>query len=357
VTSSLQIVGSRSNGGAEGFFCRLTNALAAHDKTTWAMLPPDSVLNEQLTGDVKRVSQKMRGVWDVWARMAISSWIRRHAPPVAQTWMGRATRLTHVPRGAPTVHIARLGGYYDVRGYAHASAWVGNTRGICDYLIKNGLPAERVFHIGNFVEPVPPPSAQAKFAARQSLSIHPDALVSLTTGRLHPNKGFADLLHAISELPAEIDDRKLLFLLVGDGPLRESLHTLSESLGIDDRVRWTGWQTNTAPYYQASDLFVCPSRHEPLGNVVLEAWSHELPLLATRAEGPSELMTDDKDGRLVALEDPMALARSIKSLLQLSSTDRGELITNGLAKVQRLYSPEIIRSRYLELYKDLSSHR
>lgn len=357
MTESLQIIGSRSAGGAEGFFCRLTNALATHKHKTWAMLPPDSMLNAQLCTDASRVGVKMRGVWDVLARYTITAWIRRQVPPIAQTWMGRATRLTHVPRNSPTVHVARLGGYYDVRGYAHASAWIGNTRGICDYLVTEGLPAKRVFHIGNFVEPVSQASAQQKLVARETLHLEPDALLSLTTGRLHPNKGFADLLYAIRELPPEVDGRKLLFLLVGDGPLRDSLHALAESLGIQDRLRWTGWQTHTAPYYQAADLFVCPSRHEPLGNVVLEAWSHGLPLIATRSQGPSELMSDEQDGRLVALENPAELAQAIREVLETSSNERSRLTENGLAKVNRLYSREAILSQYVQLYDQLSSHR
>ena len=48
--------------------------------------------------------------------------------------------------------MARLGGYYKIDGYyRHAHAWVGNTQDICDFMVKEGLPPERVFYIGNFV--------------------------------------------------------------------------------------------------------------------------------------------------------------------------------------------------------------
>ena len=356
MTESLQIIGSRSDGGAEGFYCRLTNALSAQQKT-WAMLPPDSALNNQLCPKVNKVGLRMRAVWDLWARLAIARWIARERPAVAQTWMGRATRLTHLPRNSPTVHLARLGGFYDVRGYRHADGWIGNTVGICDHLIRHGLPADKVFYIGNFVEPVAPVDAAQKRLVRDTLGIDAEALVVLTTGRLHPNKGFADLLHAIAQLPAELGGRKLLFLLVGDGPLRASLHALANSLGVSDRVCWTGWQTDTTPYYQAADAFVCPSRHEPLGNVVLEAWSYQLPLVATRSQGPSELMADGEDGCLVPVNEPVALAGGIQQMLSRPSDELEELAGNGRAKVHRLYSREAIVAQYLALYARLTENR
>ena len=87
----------------------------------------------------------MRGIWDLWARGKIAKLVESRRPPIVQTWMGRATRLTHLPARSQSVHVARLGGYYNPKGYRHAHAWVGNTRGICDHLIREGLPANRFF--------------------------------------------------------------------------------------------------------------------------------------------------------------------------------------------------------------------
>jgi glycosyltransferase involved in cell wall biosynthesis len=65
----------------------------------------------------------------------------------------------------------------------------------------------------------------------------------------------------------------------------------------------------------ASDLLVCPSRHEPLGNVVIEAWSARRPVVAAAADGPRELITPGRDGVLVPQEDPGALASALGDLL------------------------------------------
>ena len=99
--------------------------------------------------------------------------------------------------------------------------------------------------------------------------------VMLGLGRLHPNKGWADLLDAFASLPASSRGAPLRLLMVGDGPLRKDLEQLSGQLGLAARVHWAGWQHDPAPYYQLADVFVCASVHEPLGNVILVSKSGE----------------------------------------------------------------------------------
>jgi glycosyltransferase involved in cell wall biosynthesis len=67
----------------------------------------------------------------------------------------------------------------------------------------------------------------------------------------------------------------------------------------------------------AADLLVCPSLHEPLGNVVIEAWSAGLPVVATASDGPAALIRDGESGILVPLPGsrgggPQALADAIE---------------------------------------------
>jgi glycosyltransferase involved in cell wall biosynthesis len=63
-------------------------------------------------------------------------------------------------------------------------------------------------------------------------------------------------------------------------------------------------------------VFVCASRIEPLGNMVLEAWSASCPVVAVAAAGPAELIRDGGDGKLVPHEDPAALATAIAAVLE-----------------------------------------
>ncbi len=350
-----QIIGSRGGGGAERFYVRLTAALHAAGTPVLAVLPPGSYVDHELPPEVPRARIPMRGVWDLQARWRIRRALRRFGADVAQTWMGRATRLTRLAAGARPVHVARLGGYYDVKGYRHAHAWVANTRGIRDHLVAHGLPAGRVFHIGNFVEPFEPAGPETVHRAKADLGIPPQALVVLALGRLHPNKGFLDLLDAFARLPARQDGRPVHLLLIGGGPLRTEIHRAAGRSPAAARIHLLDWVRDTAPYYAAADLLVCPSRHEPLGNVILEAWAHGLPVVSTATAGPSELIRDGETGRLVPVADPEALADAIRDLLA-DGYRRRSLARRGRETVLSEHGREAVLTAYLALYRHLAEH-
>ena len=88
-------------------------------------------------------------------------------------------------------------------------------------------------------------------------------------GRLIAKKGFADLLEAYARLPAEPGGRPLRLVIAGDGPDRAAHEEAARRRGHGGRVHWAGWQDDPEPFYALADLFVCPSRHEPLGNCLL----------------------------------------------------------------------------------------
>ncbi len=350
--TSAQIIGGRSLGGAELFYARLVSALHRRGHPTLAVTVPDSLIATEIPPDVPRLQIAMRGVWDLWARWHIQKAMRQHHPDIVQTYMGRATRLTHLSARQRPIHIARLGGYYAIDGYQHAHAWIGNTRGICDYLIQGGLPSGRVFHISNFITPSAPRPPERLAQCRHALHLPDDALLVVAVGRLHPVKGIEDLLAAFAQLPACLAGRPVHLIIVGDGPLNQSLRHLAKQLGITARVCWTGWQRDPGDFQELADLIVCPSRHEPLGNVILEAWARRRPVLATRTLGPAEIARHEHDAWLTPVADPIALADAMQLLLSDAAL-RAELAANGYRTLLARHSEDAIVSAYLDLYTRL----
>ena len=350
--ASAHIIGGGTLGGAELFYVRLVNALQARQQPVLSINIPDGQVSTKLQANVTQIHVPMRGNWDLPSRWRIGSILREHQPDIVQTYMGRATRLTHLDAGRHPIHIARLGGYYDLKGYRHAHVWVGNTKGICDYLVNNGLPAARIAHIGNFVD-LPSASSPDLLADwRRRLRIPEEALILVAVGRLHPVKGFEDLLAALSTFGATLYHRPLYLVIVGDGPLNAKLRGYADQIGVGERVRWVGWQLDPHPYYELADLFLCPSRHEPLGNVILEAWAHGRAVLSTQTAGALELIANGEDAWLVPPQQPQALADGIRRLL----TDeplRERLAANGRSKVENHYSQRHIVNAYLDLYQRL----
>ena len=113
-------------------------------------------------------------------------------------------------------------------------------------------------------------------AAPATLGLPPGPLV-LALGRLHRNKAFDVLIRALAHLPG------VQAVIAGDGPERGALEALARQEGVADRVHMPGWRSDTAALLAAADLLACPSRLEPLGNVVIEAWSAGRPIVAARA--------------------------------------------------------------------------
>ncbi len=352
---SLHVIGSKGLGGAERFFLRLTGALHEAGAPVRAVAPPGAVARELARGQVPWEALPMRGIWDLGAAWRLRRLAREGCPVqtgVVQTYMGRATRLTRLPRRGGPVHLARLGGYYDPAHYRHAHAWVANTRGIREHLLRAGFPAQRVFHIGNFVDPPAPPPPGAGEGLRRRLGIPPEARVLLALGRLHPNKGFADLLAALEALAADGAGRPVHLLLAGDGPLRAELEARARRPALAGRCHLLGWVGEPAACFAAAELLVCPSRHEPLGNVILEAWAHGLPVVATATAGPAEIAGQGQ-ALLVPPGQPAALARALARVLEDEDL-AGELAARGREAWEARHRREAVVGAYRELYRRLT---
>lgn len=349
---SLHIIGSRELGGAESFFMRLVLGLKEAGEEVIGISRPGSRVGAELDGRIEQTRAIMLNQRDPLSRWLLGRVIRRHAPDIVQTYMTRATLLTRLPRGGRPVHVARLGGYYKIDHFRHAHAWVGNTRGLCDYLVRGGLPAARVHYIGNFVGTPAPVSAGDRHALRQRLALPDDAWVVLAVGRHKTKKGFDVLLDALARVPDCVAGRRVFAVLLGDGPQRTALEAHAARLGLEGRVRWAGWQTEPGPYYALADLFVCPSRHEPLGNVILESWSHATPVLSSANEGALELIEDGTDGVLVPCGEPAPLAQALTALLT-DDTLRAAIARAGHAKVDAHFGQTAVIRAYIELYRAL----
>jgi glycosyltransferase involved in cell wall biosynthesis len=356
---STHIVGSRLYGGAEHFYVRLVQILRDSGHPVLAINRAGTPVAEALSASgIDQLYFPMANGWDIVSLWRMRKTLEVMQPGIVQTYMGRATRLTHLSPKTKGIHVARLGEYYKIDGYyRHAHAWIGNTKGICDYLVKSGLPTNKVFYIGNFVPEPPAITDIAKQAARREYAIPQDCWVIFSLGRLVENKGFQDLLNAFSLLPREIEGKPLVLLIAGDGPYAPALHALTKELGLAEHVRWLGWQNQPDVFYKLADVFICPSQHEPLGNVILEAWNHKLPVISTATLGAVELIKDGTTGLLSPCGDPQALARQIIALLSTDTAERKALSESGQDFLLKHFSPAAIRDSYLELYQQLMAER
>lgn len=296
-----QIMAGAATGGAELFFERLCGALGRAGDEVLPVIRRDAARAGRLRdAGLSPVELGFGGALDLVTRWRAGRALRRFAPRVAMAWMGRAAR--HTPSG-PWVLVGRLGGYYDLRRFAHCDHLAGNTQAMVDWIVAQGFPSARVHLLPNFV-----PDLAGAAPAR--LPVPEGARVVLGMGRLHRNKGFDLLLGAVARLP------DVHAVIAGDGPERVALQRLASHAGVAGRVHFLGWRADTAALLAAADVLVCPSRSEPLGNVVLDAFSACRPVVASMAEGPRALIESGRTGVLVAGELAIALAAGIEGVLQ-----------------------------------------
>lgn len=343
---NLQVIGSHRMGGAENSFVRLVLALSLAGAPADAMTRENSAVHRALDGHERRYQVPMRNFLDLTSVLRIRRLLRDRPYPIVQTWATRATWLTRAPAG--TVHVARLGGYYRLRNFRHADAWVVNTRGLRDWMIGAGFPPGRVAWIDNFV----PVDERPSPFTRSELGIVDEALVSVALGRFVPKKGFEDLLAAMALLPDSVGGRPHHLVLMGDGPMRETLERQALSLGIRDRVHFTGWVQASVPALAVGDVMICPSREEPLGNVILEAWSRGLPVLSTRTAGGRELIDEGATGLLCDVADPADLAQGWRRVLSDGAL-RADLGGGAREHFRSRYSESATVAAYRDLYERL----
>lgn len=176
----------------------------------------------------------------------------------------------------------------------------------------------------------------------------------ISVGRLVYYKGFEHLIEAMSKVQGKL-------LIVGDGPLREKLHSLVARLNLSDKVVFTGEIQNEdiVPYYHAADVFALASvaRSEAFGIVQIEAMAAGLPVVNTAVNsGVPFVSVHGQTGLTVPPADSGALAAAINRLL-----DDPEL-RSGLGHAAQLrarqeFTLETMTARTIALYQDILHSR
>jgi len=330
----LHLMGSAIDGGAETYFLSLTAALQRAGVAQTVALRPHPAREAALAalGIPYRVFRFAR--FDPLTRPRVRRYAEVVGARVLLGWMSRAAQ--HMPPG-PWRRIGRHGGYYNLRFYRGCDLLVGNTEDICRSIISRGWPAERVRYIRNFAAIDRLPALP-----RTSFDTPPGVPLALSMGRLHSDKAHDVTLHALAQLPG------VYLWLAGSGEEEAALKRLAAELGVADRVRFLGWREDAGALYRAADICLFPSRVEPLGNVVIQAWAYGLPIITAKSLGPSALVRDGIDGLLVEVDDPGAVARAAGQLLAEPTLAAG-LRAAGLARVASEYSEAAVIAEWLEV--------
>lgn len=337
--SVLHLLGTSGDGGAETYFLDLVRALArANVQEAVAMRRHAGREAALKAAGVPTKVLRFGGPIDILTRTAAAGYARLNNARLALAWMNRAAR--HTPKG-PWARIGRLGGYYNLKYYAGFDELVANTEDIAEWVVNQGWPAGRVRYIPNFA------AAPANTAPvdRAGLATPEGAPLLLAMGRLHESKAHDIALQALAQLP------EAFLWIAGAGPEEARLKAMATALGVERRTRFLGWRTDASTLYRTADVCVFPSRYEPLGNVVIQAWAHGLPVVAAASQGPRALIEDGKDGLLAPIDDADALAEGVRVLLADPAL-RERLARRGRERVALEFSEAAVVGQWTQLFAD-----
>lgn len=228
------------------------------------------------------------------------------APVVVASIRDRGPYLTPMQRRVQR-HVCKL-----------ADCILVNAEAVKQWLLDDGYDESRIEIIPNGID-------TSRFVATdratvlRSLGVPESSRVVGVVSRLSRLKGIETFIQAAALIAKQADDVR--FVIVGEpSPIKNleylvELSGLAQSLGIGDKVIFTGLRSDVPAVMSALDVSVMPSLNEALSNVLLESMAAGAPVVATDVGGTSEALVDGVNGRLVPPASPELMAAAIQQLL------------------------------------------
>jgi glycosyltransferase involved in cell wall biosynthesis len=206
-------------------------------------------------------------------------------------------------------------------GVQHADAAFSISRYVTDTIAAMGKPRAQIHTILNAIEPSEWDPNVDGSGVRAEFGIPPAAPLLASVSRLFSWKGQRELVRALELVKAQVPDVYLLIVgaderHVHGGSFTDELKELARTLGVDDRVIFTGLRRDVPRIMAACDVFSLPSFEEPFGLVFLEAMAMRRPVAAVNNGGTPEVVEHGRSGLLSEAWDIEGLARNLVTLLR-----------------------------------------
>ena len=249
------------------------------------------------------------------------------------------------PRTLPLGLITRwIGRWSDRVIFESASA-----REIC----RERIPPEKSLVVYNSVRfPETRPAVDSP-AAKARFGLEPNRCVVAWAGRFSERKNPLLLIRAVARMK---EAAGAVFLLAGEGPLEQEMTETIGRLGLHDACRIMPFQDDVRPLLEAADVLVLTSREESFGLVLVEAAAYGKPVVATRTQGPSEIVVDGQTGLLVDPGDEIDLAAKLDRLIA-NPHERETMGKAGASRAAELFSAPKNTRKIEEVFAELLDAR
>jgi len=215
---------------------------------------------------------------------------------------------------------------------------------------QRGIPNDKITRIYNGIELDRYQPELKENAFRKQMGIGNETPVIGAIGRLVWQKGFEYLIKAAPEVIRSVP--KAMFLIVGDGPLRDSLDNLTKKLKIESNIKFIGFQKNIKNILSAIDVLAVPSVLEGFPMITLEAMAMGKPIIATRIDGITEQSVHGQSAILIPPGDITSLSKSIIKVLKDKNLQT-HLVSNARKRVEEHFSVQNMLEQTQHVYQSI----
>ncbi|MDE8346256.1 MAG: glycosyltransferase [Acidocella sp.] len=336
----LQVMAGKGNGGAELYATDIMLSLHDAGVTQCVVMRPGAPRAAELVqAGLTMAPDVLRGAFRPGQRRRMRALIDAWRPDIIHCWMRRAASL--VPVGAQAQVIGWFGDYEEMRHFSQCTRFIGVTQDLVDHAVRHKAALGDAFYVPTFSSVDDEPALN-----RAVLETPAGARVLLTLSRLHHTKGLDTLIKTLPELP------DCWLWVAGDGPELGALRRLAAGLGVLGRVRFLGWRTDRGALLRAADICLLPSRYEPFGTVILDAWAAGVAFIACASAGPAAYIRDGETGVLVAADDVAGLHSAIRRVLDDDGL-RERLARAGAAAYQAGFTKAAVTARMIDVYREV----
>ena len=191
-------------------------------------------------------------------------------------------------------------------------------------------------------------SEEQKLSFLKALGFEPNDIIIGSIGRMMNNiKGFDKLIVLFSELHQHNPSYKLL--IIGDGPMLATYQKQVDELKLSKSVYFAGYQSEVNDYYEIMDFYITLPRSEGFGLSVVEAMSHQVPVLASNIGGIRNILASEKNGFLLENENSDEII-PILSQLTMDTDFRKKIMDQAYKTYLKNYSQSIYTKNVREFY-------
>ena len=334
----------------------LLRGLSARGIDNVLVCPPGAEIGQHFVGsDVRVIETRCEGDIDIGFKSRLAKILHRETPDLVHLHSRRGADVL----GALAARHARIPCVLSRRvdnpesrllaklKYRLHDRVIAISQGIADVLSAEGVSPKKLRVVRSSLDPKPwqRPESRQNFAVE--FGVPEEALWIGVVAQLIERKGHRVLFRALRQLPMRARLRVICF---GQGPLQERLERDAADLG--GIVRFAGFRKDLTRWVGALDIVAHPAMREGLGVSLLQASAAGVPVIATRAGGMPEAVSDEESGLLVEPGDADELAAALGRLIDDAALRR-QLGEQGRTRVERDFSVEKMVDGNLAVYREL----